>query len=435
MFAMFVELPTQIPKSGRRLATILSLLFAWALPIFVWLTPKIDERAALFLSMILLWWFVGGLIVRANRNAPWSIHVWIPLLVAPVALFVITLSNIDLSPSSGPGAPLEGIATLIGLFLLVGCALGLLATLRVRPTPFRPYNLVCAVVNTAMVTLTVSSAYANSTRLEIKLTLLDPSGNPVPEATVAFIRYLNTLSGTPVDAERRGHYLSDLQGLVVLPTSRMRHETHIAISKPSFRELQLKLDMPLMPNAKQRRLTLSTKETSAIASYQVPAEEPLPITVILSPIKDTPDPNLKRLSFRSTQDSSPLPDRYLDIETGTLNRELTETSDLELEVTGSYSETTLHLRGLRGILLKTTDSQTTHSYESLYRIAPPDGYSPTIKIKKPGDSPPQTMVYMRLPSGNRYARMFITAIGDSLHSRIRFEGQIHLNESGSRLLE
>ena len=40
----------------------LSLLYTWVLPIFLWLTPKIDERGGLFLGLTLIWCFIGGLI-------------------------------------------------------------------------------------------------------------------------------------------------------------------------------------------------------------------------------------------------------------------------------------------------------------------------------------------------------------------------------------
>jgi hypothetical protein len=435
LLTMVAEHPTQIPEPRRCLAAILSLSFAWPIPIFFWLTPKIDQQPGLLLMVALLWWIIGVLVVLANRRAPWSVQIWIPLVVAPVALLLITLLKFEWHSSSGPGAPLEGVATLFGLLFVVVCGVLLVLTILARPGVYRSINLASALINTALVSVSLSATYSHSTRLDIILTLLDPAGKPVPQASVSFKGYRYGPEGRHVFAGTKGPYLTDLQGTVVLPTQRLRYETQIAISKPQHRELLATLGMQFDADEAQRQLTLSTRETRAIASIHVPVAEPLPVTLVLPPISDAPDPNLKRLSFRSTQDSSPLPDRYLDIETGTLNRELTENSDLELEVTGSYSETTLHLRGLRGILLKTTDSQTPRSYESLYRIAPPDGYSPTIQIKKPGDSPPQTMVYMRLPSGDRYARMSITAIGDGLHSRIRFKGQIHLNESGSRLLE
>jgi hypothetical protein len=193
--------------------------------------------------------------------------------------------------------------------------------------------------------------------------------------------------------------------------------------------------MQFRPDEKERRMILSTEETPALATLHFPATEPLPITLTLPPSDEAPDPNLKRIRFRSNRDSSPLSERYLDIETGTLTRDLTEASDLELEVTGSYSETTLRLKGLGGTLLTAVDSEKPRTYEAIYRIAPKDGYTPEIEIKRPGSTPPRFMVYLRLPSGTRYASMSITADGDGVHNRIRFGGQIHINESGSRFLE
>ena len=215
----------------------------------------------------------------------------------------------------------------------------------------------------------------------------------------------------------------------------MRHETQLTISKLGYRKLQLALQMQYHPDEKERRIILSTEETQALATLYLPATEPLPITLILPPSDEAPDPNLKRIHFRSARDSSPLAESYLDIETGTLSRDITKDSDLELEVTGSYSETTLRLKGLGGTLLTAVDSEKPETYEAIYRIAPKDGYTPEIEIKRPGSTPPRFMVYLRLPSGTRYASMSITADGDGVHNRVRFDGQIHINESGTRFLE
>lgn len=426
--------PGDIHQSKDRLQFLLSFLDVWALPGFFWLSLKSGSGKLLF-GLALLWWIGNGIVLLRNRHKPFSVHVWIPLLAAPLIFLLAVFSQLELGSSSGPGAPLEGVASLLGLVLMACFGGAFILALRFRPKVYRPINIVCGIANTALVIWVLFAIHAHSARLEIHLTLLDRAGSSIPGARVSFDRYRQGPGDSKLHMGTSRPFLTSLHGSVVLYSQRLLTETRINISKPGYRKLQLMLPMQFRPDEKERRIILSTEETSALATLLLPSNETLPITLALPPSDEAPDPNLKHIHFLSARDSSPLPERYLDIETGTLTRDLTEASDLELEVTGFYGETTLRLKGLGGTLLTAVDSKKPESYEAIYRIAPKDGYTPEIEIKRPGDSPPRFMVYLRLPTGDRYARMSITALGDGVHNKVRFDGQIHINESGSRFLE
>src|SRR5437763_120183 len=90
-------------------------------------------------------------------------------------------------PGSGPGAPLEGVAFVMGIGILIGCLVVFVLCLRFRPAPaaFTWRNCALAVGAYALCILG-AFGLTRSERYTLIARVLDSAGQPVPEAEVRF---------------------------------------------------------------------------------------------------------------------------------------------------------------------------------------------------------------------------------------------------------
>jgi hypothetical protein len=278
------------------------------------------------------------------------------------------------------------------------------------------------------------------TRQEIILYLRDPSDRPISGAEVKYVRFGYGSEGAKVFDGRGGPFHSDEQGIVRVPSRRMRHETQMTVSKGGFREIEVTLGMQFSQKAKSRNYSLSTSETKAIAGGMVPASDPVIIPLFLSPLVDAPSTDTIRLDLNSKRDlpqnGSP---RSLHLKTGKFAADLS--GDLELEYFSAtktrFRDQRLRIGALNGVQLflasqsEDLPSLQTH-YEQLYRIAPQSGYQKEEIIMEPGSSK-KPVVYVRGADGKLYGRLCLEVLGDAIDEVPRYYGTLDINPSGRNL--
>jgi hypothetical protein len=426
--------PTTMPWA----AAVLAALYGWVLPMVLWLTPKMDEHPSILIGAGAVWYFLGLTLCSMTRRTTWGVMLWLPLLVLPGLAGLLILIQAGGATTSGPSAaPLEGVAVLLGLILAAVCVLASVCALLLQPVsvPGGGY-FAAAIINTVAILFALPMGYANSTGQDIILTVLNKDGTPVAGASVTYERHGYGSGGSSVPAGSGGPLLTDHDGSAVIPSRRMRYETEMTISKPGYRDLLMKLDMQYNEHDKQRNVSLSTRETKGIAQMKVSAGDTVRLSTYLPLATDAPYPSLERKFFRTLKNDDERPDRYLNLETGALSKD--QPSDLEFEVCGLYSEAKLLIKGLNGtevmqIFREISVSDRLPPYEHLFRIAPEKGYQKETIIDHPGS--PEPLIYIRSRGGKRYARLSIDYQTGDTPYRVRYTGTIHINPSGSRLLE
>ena len=388
---------------------------------------------------------IGAAVVIAiyllSRKRAWSLILWVPLVLF-AAVGGITLLGLGLStPTSGPdAAPLEGVAVL--MMLLIAAGFGAVAIVGgvLRPKALSVSMLMIGSLNSASMLVAASNGYRGATKQEIVIHLRHPSGTPLSGVAVKYERYGYGAGGHDVFDGSGGPVYSNQAGIVTVPSRRMRYETRVTISKQGFREVTLVIPMQLSEHDKTRRFVLSTYDTRAIASGSVPATDPVHLSLYLSPVSDSPSPELRRLDLYSQRDLSRevLP-KSLGLQTGKFTADLS--GDLELEFFSAtktrFRDRRLRIRGLNGVQVCLADphrSGTTSepSYEDLYRFAPLEGYEEEVLIENPGDSPGPA-VYVRAADGRLHGCLHIKALGDGLNEVPRYRGTLLINPYGRHL--
>lgn len=376
-----------------------------------------------------------------SRKHAWSAILWVPLMLF-AAIGGLTLLGIGIStPTSGPSAaPLEGVAVLMMLLLAAGFGLIAMTGGLLRPKTWNASLLVIAGLNTALMAVATSSGYRGVTAQEILINLSDPSGSPVPGAAVKYERFGYGAGGSTVFDASGGPLYSDGEGVVRVPSRRMRYETRMRISKEGFREITVILGMQFSEHDKTRTFSISTVHTRAIASGVVPATDPVRLSLHLSPEADLPSPQVRHFGLYSKHDVQPdLPPKSLDLETGKFTADLT--GDLGLEYYSAtmnrFRDQRLRVRGLNGVqvCLVSRDleiSSPQSPYPHLYRIAPESGYQTEVIIENPGNSP-GPCVYVRAADGKLHGRLCLEALGDGVNETPRYSGTLEINPSGRNL--
>lgn len=434
------------PVNNHRPASWIALLGAIAitwLPVALFLWLSSDPKTASRVPGATL---AGAAVVVAayvfSRKQAWSLVLWVPLVLG-AAVGGLSLLGTGLStPTSGPNAgPLEGVAVLLMFLIAVGLGGVVFAGAWFRPKSWSTMMLVIGTMNTALMFVAGSSGFSIATGQEIMLHFSDPVGNPVAGAAVRFERFGYGAGGAEVFDASGGPFHSDSEGVVRVPSRRMRFKTRMTINKEGFREITVTLQMQLAEHDRTRSYTVSTSETSAIATGTVPATDTPLIPLCLSPVSDAPTSKVVLFDLYSKRDlPQTVTPKSLDLETGKFSGDLS--GDIELEYFSAantrYRDQRLRLRGLNGVQLYLVSHNecfptTTHTlYEQLYRIAPQSGYAQEVMIANPGNSP-GPVVYVRASDGKLHGRLCIEALGDGLDEVPRYNGTLVINPSGRNL--
>lgn len=423
------------------MALLGAIAITW-LPValFLWLSsdPKTEPRAA---GTALVGAAVGAVTYLFSRNQPWSLVLWLPLVLS-AAVGCISLLGSGLStPTSGPNAgPLEGVAVLLMLLLAAGFAGIAVAGSWFRPRSWSTTMLAIGFLNTALIFVTANSGFRIATDQEITLQLSDPAGKPLAGAAVRFERFGYGSGGAEVFDASGGPFHSDEEGVVQVPSRRMRFKTRMAINKEGFREITVTLHMQFSEHDKTRPYTLSTYETRTVATGAIPATDTPLIPLCLSPITDASSQQVVHFDLYSKHDlPKTVTPRSLDLETGKFAGDLT--GDVELEYFSAsntrYRDQRLRIRGLNGVQLFLVSYNeclpTAHTlYEQLYRIAPQSGYQQEVIISNPGNAP-GPVVYVRASDGKLHGRLCLQALGDVVDETPRYSGTLEINPSGRTL--
>ena len=388
---------------------------------------------------------IGVVVVIAtyllSRKRAWSSILWVPLVLF-AAVGGIALLGLGLSAStSGPSAaPLEGVAVLMLLLMAAGLGAVALGSALLRPQVWSVSTLGLGVLNSALMVVATSYGYRAATQQDIVVHLRDPSGIPVPGVEVKFERLAYGEGGKHVFDARGGPVSSDDAGVVRVPSRRMRYETRMTMSKGGFRDVTLVIGMQFAEYEKTRDFVLSTHETRAIAAGSVPATDPLSVSLYLSPVSDSPSPDVRHFGLYSKSDlpAGVIP-KSLHLETGKFTADLS--GDLELEYFSAsktrYRDQRLRIRALHGshVRLVNQDVSLTSpesAYEQLYRIAPESGYDEEVVIEHPGNEP-GPVVYIRAANGKLHGMLRINAQGDGVDEVPRYSGRLEINPSGRTL--
>lgn len=389
--------------------------------------------------------FAGAAIVVAtylfSRKQVWSLVLWVPLVLGAAVGGVFLLGSGLSTPTSGPNAgPLEGVSMLLMLLIAVGLGGVVFASAWFRPHNWSTTMLVIGLMNTALIFVVGGNGLRIATGQVIMLHLSDPTGEPVAGAAVRFERFGYGSGGTEVFDASGGPFHSDKEGVVRVPSRRMRYKTRMTVNKAGFREITLMLDMQFAEHDLMRSYTVSTYETRAIAIGTVPATDAPVIPLCLSPLSDVTTSKVVLFELYSKHD---LPEtvtpKSLDLATGKFIGDLS--GDIALEYFSAsktrYRDQRLRIRGLNGGQLFLVSHNeclpTAHTlYEKLYRVAPQSGYQQEIIIFNPGNSP-VPVVYVRASDGKLHGRLCLQALGDGLVETPRYSGTLEINPSGRNL--
>lgn len=373
-----------------------------------------------------------------SRKHAWSAILWVPLMLFAGIGGLALLGTGFSTPTSGPSAgPLEGVAVLIMLLLVVGFGVIVLLGGTLRPKSWAPMMLVIGLLNAALIAVASSRGSRAVTGDAIIIELRDPSGKAVTEASLKYLRYGYGSGGAEVFDESGGPIFSDEAGVVQVPSRRMRYKTVMTISKRGFRDVSLTVGMQFSKSDKTRTVLLSTVENRASAWGSVETSEPVRLKLYLSPVADAPSPEARHFSLHSKQDvPSDVVPKSLDLTTGKFRTDLS--GDLGLDyfsATGTrFSDQRLRIRGLNGaqvILVENGDSRMISdlSYEETYGFAPQEGYQNEVLIERPGNSGGPA-VYIRAADGRTHGRLHLEALGDGMDETPRYFGTLVINPSG-----
>lgn len=375
------------------------------------------------------------------RKQAWSVVLWVPLMLFAAIAGLTLLGTGHSTPTSGPSAaPLEGVAVLMMLLLAAGLGVIVFTGAWLRPEKWSASLLVIAALNAGLMSIASSNGYRGVTKQEIILHLSDSFGRPISGAAVKYERFGYGSGGSEVFEASDSPLYSDEEGVVRVPSRRMRYKTQMMISKNGFREITVLLGTQVSESDKSRDYSLSTPETPAIATGTVLASDPLIIPLCLSRLADAPSSKVRHLGLYSKHDlPQTVRPKSLDLETGKFAADLS--GDLELEYFSAtktrFRDQRLRIRGLNGVQLFLVSHNeclpTVHTlYEQLYRIAPQSGYQQEVIIANPGNSP-GPVVYVRASDGKLHGRLCLEALGDGVNETPRYSGTLEINPSGRNL--
>ena len=416
----------------------------WVVPLLVRLQPRTDELSGGVAFGCLLALAVALSFCARFRQAGWIVLIWLPVFVWTCLGAVMTFGAIAGEPHGGPNAaPLEGVATLIALAVALALSVAAILCLVFRPRLYPTPLIVLAVVNTGAISFVTPQANRQATRQDIVLRIIDPTGKPVPAASVRFERYGYGPGGTDVFDARGGPLLSGVDGVVTVPSRRMRYETRGTISKPGFRGIDFTVEMQYSEWDTNRGVTISTPETPNIARGHIPTAEPVTLSIYLPPVSDVPNPAqpIKRLEANSDIGQGSSAARFFNIETGKFSNDATGDLrfDIFFEMDGQYERPRLRITGLNEaqvlqVAPNVSFTGNLSDYEHVFRIAPQSGYQNETVVLQPGSSP-GPMIYIKARGGKMFARMTVDASGRRNEKEARCRVHLYLNPAGSRLLE
>lgn len=418
----------------------------WAVPVLVRLQPRSDEVPDGLVLGCLLGLAFAILFCARLRRAPWVVLLWIPLLVwtgfGGITAFRVFAGGRLGGPSA---APLEGAATIIFLALAVTLSVGVILCLVWHPKTYSLPLIVLAVLNTGAISIVTPQANLQATRQDIVLRILDSGGKPISGASINYERYSYGSGGTDVFDLKGGPLISGENGVVTIPSRRMRYKTRGTITKPGFRDVLFTVEMQFSQWDKDRGVKVSTRETGDIARGRIPTAEPVSLSIYLPPLSDAPDPlhPLKQLTAVTDIGRSNEAARFFNIETGKFNK---DAGDLRFDLffekdrrDGNYEVARLRVTGLNGtqVLQSPPDvslSESLSPYAQVFRIAPESGYHDEIILQDSGSLSGPT-VYLKVHGGQIYGRMNVEAWGKSDRMKASCKVWLFLNPTGQRQLE
>lgn len=413
----------------------------WTLPVLVRFSPR-NEAASTAITLICLFAFAACLwaFVRFRRSG-WIVVIWVPFLVWSGAGALWVLGSAASQPRGGPdAAPLEGVAMALGL--AVALVLGGAAVLAWvwRPLVWSAPLMLLAMANTAVVSYATRQANRSATRQDIAMHILEPSGKPIPGASVRWERYGYGRGGTDVLDTSGGPLVSDENGTVVLPSRSMRCKMKGTIAKPGFREVLFTVGMQFSKWDKERDVRISTRETPDIAWASIPTATPVAFSIYLPPEADALQP-LRAFNLARKLTGTERLNAYLNVETGKFTDRQSD-ADLEFEAffetEGQYNRMRLRVNGINGTTLQIVPFQSDlvgklSPYENVFLSAPENGYGETALV--PINHSPGAQIYIRARDGRFFARAEVGGSGRAAEHSARLYGQLFVNPTGSRLLE
>jgi hypothetical protein len=426
------------------MAVLVGTVAWWIIPVIILLQPR-NEVAGVgfaFACLVVIGLALG--LCAQFRQVPWIVLIWVPLVCWTGLGALKTFSTILSEPTGGAdAAPLQAVAVLIvlgaGLILSTGTILGWVW----RPRVFSLPLLVLAIANTCVVSYVTLAANRRATHQGIILQVLDSQGRPLPGASVRYARYGYGPGGREAFDAAGGPLTSGPDGLVVIPSRRMRYATKGTINKPGFRDVLFTVEMQFSKWDHDRGVTISTSETKDIARGRIPASDPVTLSIYVPPLTDAPrssDP-VKRREARSDIGRHPDAARFLNVETGEFST--APATDLRFDVffvkDGRHERPRLRITGLNGARLLHVPPSVSFSgslspYEHVFRIAPEGGYQDEVVIEDPSSSP-GPMIYVAARGGRFYARMTVNARAQSDRTNAPCTVQIFTRTTGGRLLE
>lgn len=378
------------------------------------------------------------------RDQEWVVTFWLPFLLWPAIGCIWLLRALVQEVGGGPSAaPLAGSALLIGLMGSVLLALITLGAFLLKPNrwsvPYVILGLGCALIFPLVYRHADRAARAQ----DVTIRILDAWGSPVPDARVTFERFGYGARGTAVLDQSGGPIHSKSQGMLKIPSLRMRYRTVGMVSKPGYRDIKFDLGMQYNKWDRERLLTISTKTTEQIATLLVPCEEPLAVDLFLPNAVD--ESRVKeglrssRLVVRMDLESEGHP--VLDFGRATMVRGPEGHVRIErfyVGVEGARKRPRLRFTGVNGTMLLQVPASFSKAYPAThdltYRIAPLDGYVNETIVEEPGNHPGVT-IYVRLPNGQGYARFTPQFRAGGYDSSDACVVDLVINAVGGRMLE
>ena len=173
--------------------------------------------------------------------------VWFFVVVSSVLGGAVGLSGLSqVQMGSSSAAPLEGVAALMCIFILVGSVIVFVLCLLFRPSPpaFIWRNWVIAAgcyVLVLWVGFSVMSGRIQSSRYILTAHVLDSSGQPIPEASVRYQSFSLGEGLGRLDRLANGQTNTDSAGSVSIRANHA-HRIYLDIQKEGFERMSFQLD-------------------------------------------------------------------------------------------------------------------------------------------------------------------------------------------------
>ena len=426
-------------------AVFFASLVWWAIPIVVLNQPQNDEPSAIFAFACLLGIMVALCLCANLRDLGWIVLVWVPVLIWTSLGTLITLRSLAAESGGGPNyAPLAGVAMAIGMVVALILVAAAILCLVWRPRVYSVPLIILAIANTVAVSFATQQSNLHATRQEITLHVLDSGGKPLPGASVRFTRYGYGPQGTHVYDGRGGPIVSGDDGIVKIPSRRMRYETKGTITKTGFRDVLFDIDMQFSKWDQNRTVRISTPETQNIAWADIPTTEPVTLSIYLPQQIDAPDRlhPIKPVDVSANIGQGQKAAHILNLETGKFGEgpEGDIRFDLFFEIeNGQHERPRLRITGVNGAKVLQVPPHVSLSgslspFEHVFRIASQTGYQEDTVIARPGDSP-GPMIYVSARNGHLFARFTVDAWGRSKEAKAPCRVKLFVNSTGGRLLE